>query len=90
MGVHNKEYVAILADPALSGETITAPHVRVASFRDAQLKKVVGAVLDARGELQLGTRVPDADVYMLSDGYKRSAKTRFLDAFRTSDGEKST
>ncbi len=24
LGVHNKEYVAILADPALSGETITS------------------------------------------------------------------
>ncbi len=45
-------------------------------------------MLDARAELQLGTRVPDADVYMLSDGGKRSAKSRFLDAFRTSDGEK--
>ncbi len=63
--------VLIMFDPKQSGESITAPHLRTAPLRDAQLQKLVGAALAARKGLQpSATTLIDGDLYVVLDGGK--------------------
>ena len=80
-GTPGQEYVAILMDQKLSGEPITAPHVRSAPFNRKRTGKLLAAVLRSRAS-HLGEAdqevlpMIDGDVMMFLDGGKPGVQNR--------------
>ena len=68
-GRDGKEYVAIVFDPKLSGESITAPHRRKPPFRFNQFRKLLLATLAARAETESdSSKIRPGDIVILFDG----------------------
>lgn len=66
-GLAGSSYVGILCDPKLSGEAVTAPHIRVPPFRSDQFSTLLGAATAARGTTGF---VAAGDIFFLPDGGK--------------------
>ena len=60
-------YVGIIADTKLSGETITAPHVRTAPFRSEQMSTLIGGATRGRGSTGSIAR---GDIFFIPDAGK--------------------
>ena len=62
----------ILYDSALSGEAITAPHIRSAPFRKEHFNKLANGVMAARRKITGETvcKLPQGDVFVFHDAGK--------------------
>lgn len=81
LGTPGQEYVSILLDQKLSGEPITAPHIRSAPFNRKRIGKLLAAVLRSRaahlGEAdQEVLPLIDGDVLMFLDAGKPGVQNR--------------
>ena len=72
-GRDGKEYVAIIYDPKLSGESITAPHRRKPPFRFDKFKKLLLATLAARSN-EDPKNVQAGDLVIIFDGGRRGLR----------------
>lgn len=75
--------ILINFDVKASGESMTHPHLRTVSINDAYIKKMVGAVITARGG-----NVAENDVYLIYDAGKHGNERMLLSAFKA-EGNKS-
>lgn len=70
VGRDGKEYVGIIYDPKLSGESITAPHRRKPPFRFDKFKKLLVAALGARCPDD-PKQIQPGDLVMIFDGGRK-------------------
>lgn len=85
---HTGKHVGVVYDVKVSGETITQPAHRVASFRIGHFKKLLGAAFKSRSEDVNGLH--DGDIYILPDGGKHGNEGSMMNAFCTDDGRMAT
>ncbi len=86
-GLAGATYIGVLCDPKLSGEAVTAPHIRVPPFRQDQITHLLGAATQARGTTGV---VAAGDVYFIPDGGKHglSAKASMGTCFKDAESKK--
>ena len=63
--------VLLYLDVFMSGEPVTAPHVRSAPFRKDQAKKLIGAMVSARRAKGQDGKMPHGDILVYADGGKK-------------------
>eukprot|EP00435_Cladocopium_sp_Y103_P068515 s17_g31.t1 len=73
-GTPGSDYIAILMDQKQFGESVTAPHLRCASFNKKRVTKLLGAVLKSRNmapaDAEVELPLKDGDVLMFLDNGK--------------------
>ena len=69
-GRDGKEYIGIIYDPKLSGESITAPHRRKPPFRFDKFKKLLLSALGARCP-EDPKQIQPGDVVLIFDGGRK-------------------
>ncbi|CAK0877160.1 unnamed protein product, partial [Prorocentrum cordatum] len=80
-----KEHVLIVYDAKQSGESMTAPHDRVAPFRSAHYSKLISAVLKMRGDTE---NLSDGDVFLVYDAFRHGNEGEIGRCFKKlSDGK---
>lgn len=70
-GLHGQTYVGFICDPKLSGETVTAPHIRTPTLNLEQMQLLVGAATKARGSTG---HVLAGDLYFIPDAGKHGSR----------------
>ena len=63
--------VMLYMDVLMSGEPVTAPHIRVAPFRKDHANKLLGALISARREPGQDVKLPHGDILVYADGGKK-------------------
>ena len=78
-------YICSIYDYTLTGESITAPHLRACPLRAAHLKKMISGVIASR---DLTDALHPGDLYMLLDAGRAGNEAALMSGFtKESDGK---
>ena len=87
-GKPGTDYVAILFDPKLASETVTAPHLRVPPLRKDRLWKMCHAIRKSRvdpEDVQAPLGLRTGDVFITTDVGKPGNTRKLMSAWTDSD-----
>ena len=76
--------MVVLYDPKQAGESMSRPWYRSPPLNKLHIRKLIGAVLAARGKKQ---GILDNDVYVIMDAMRHGNEGDLMSAFLNSDGK---